>query len=390
MYIQKLHNIIENDVDNFQHNLLLKSIKENQLPFVNILDDDLQQIFAFATKIKNTAERLIVFGMGGSILGAKGIVACINNSQKITFVDYINPDKFDNLLSNIKLNKTAFLFISKSGNTFETISQYNALSNYFDKDAAELNNRLFFITENMDSILGQYSKDHATMLHKKDIGGRFSCFSNVGLVPAFFAGVDIVGFIEGAKAAVNEAMHQDGKLSDAIRAATSNIQVGINIFVIMSYIYDFSRVSDWYIQLLSESTGKQGNGITPLQSNGTADQHSILQLYLSGPKDKYFTFVHTDNQSRGVSIGNEMSKNDICLGDMLDVQCKATIDSIIDCKLPVKEIIFNELNEHSLGMFMMNTMLEVVAICNHLKVNAFDQPDVEQIKIRSRNLLNVF
>tara|TARA_Y100000590_G_C15668838_1_gene995531 strand:+ start:137 stop:1384 length:1248 start_codon:yes stop_codon:yes gene_type:complete len=377
------------------------------LPALNIISDKklLDKTILQAKKFAVNKKNFLIFGTGGSNLGSKALVGILQNKEKknVNFYDNIDPIYFKNLIEkiNIKKEKFGFIIISKSGLTPETLSQFVALIEFFDKK----NTLKFFlkncliITEKNSNPLRKIAEKHGCFIvdHHSDIGGRFSVFSNVGLIPAVIAGFDAVKFYKGANAVLSKLKNNafNEHIITAKLFTTKKIAKKININVIMTYSDSLFYFGKWYLQLWAESIGKKGIGITPIHSVGTTDQHSQLQLYLDGPRDKFFSFITTNHSKLGLKINkNALAKTQSSylagkfMGDLMEAEQKAIINTFKEKKLILRQIHLSSIDEFSIGELMALSILETIATCNFLNVNPFNQPAVEKGKKLTKNYLS--
>ena len=384
----KIVNKIQETLDNL-HSLNITKDKD-------LLNQTILETQQFSKGKKN----FIVFGTGGSNLGAKALINILQGDEKvkILFYDNIDPINFKNSISRIDLKSTGIIIISKSGSTPETLSQYACLIEIFDQNN-ELNilfNNSLMITEDKKSPLANIALKNKCILlkHENDIGGRFSIFSNVGMVPSILAGLDVKKIHEGA---LEEIKHQANfdflKIAQFFRHQTANPSL-VNS-VIMTYSDALFYFGKWYLQLWAESIGKNNKGITAIHSVGTTDQHSQLQLYLDGPRDKFFTFVTTNHANQGLQIhNNTMQENEMNylinkkMGDLMQAEQKATIDTFKLNKFSYREIHLKSINENSIGRLLAFSMMETIAACIYFEVDPFDQPAVEQGKKLTKQYLS--
>ena len=321
--------------------------------------------------------------------------------KKIFFFDNIDPIQFSNSILELNIDRTGFIIISKSGSTPETLSQFSSLIEIFESKnrTHELLKDCIIITENKDSPLKHIANKFSCQFldHEKDIGGRYSVLSSVGLLPACVIGLNISKIREGAWNLVSQLQDNYFKehLIGAFVATYLQSTQSININALITYsdaLYFFGK---WYLQLWAESIGKREKGITPIHSIGATDQHSQLQLYLDGPKDKFFTFVTTKHSNLGLKIHkNVLEENDIpylagkSMGDLMQAEQQATMDTFNKRGFAYREIYVPKIDEFSIGQLMTLSMLETIASCIFLGVNPFDQPAVEQGKSLTRKYLS--
>ena len=298
------------------NNNLISKIDETlkNFPGLKILNDGklLEESINTANNFSKNKKHFLVFGTGGSNLGAKAIIDGLQkNNITIDFFDNIDPVRFQNKINNLDLTKLGFIIISKSGSTPETLSQYLSLIEIFDqKNMKDLlfNNSLIITEDKASPLKNIANKNNIHMInHSKDIGGRYSIFSNVGMIPAVIAGLNVKEIHAGALEQINNTNSEDF-IKIARFFKFQNIIKDLSSSVVMTYSDSLLYFGKWYLQLWAESIGKDQKGITPIHSVGTTDQHSQLQLYLDGPRDKFFTFITTDHADKGFKLNNEIIK----------------------------------------------------------------------------------
>ena len=395
--------------DNKLSSLILEEIKDlpalAEVENIKLLDSTID----VTNKFIKDKENFIVFGTGGSNLGGKALVNILQGNEKnnIIFYDNIDPIFFENSLKKFDLYKTGFIIISKSGSTPETLSQLGSLIELFDQQNSLdiFYNNILIITEDKETPLNKFAKDNkCTFLkHEEDVGGRYSVFTNVGIVPAIIAGLDVKKFCFGASTFKNNIV----KYLNTNKDFNSNIIFKLPLFfkyfksqnkitnsVIMTYsdaLYNFGK---WYLQLWAESIGKNSKGITAIHAMGTTDQHSQLQLYLDGPKDKFFTFITTDHSNKGLKLHSESMKKykinylvNKKMGDLMQAEQQATIDTFNKYNFLFREIRLPKIDEFYTGQLMALSIFETVATCRYFDVNPYDQPAVEQGKKLTKEYL---
>jgi glucose-6-phosphate isomerase len=367
------------------------------LPFK---EDDLSSIAMLATRLRKEFSHVVVIGSGGSGLSGRMLsyIASPVASSHLHFLENIDPELMDGLLASIDCRKTCFIVISKSGTTVETLSQFYALVHHMKGQVGEqqVGKHFVVITMQGENLLRETAESYGMTLlaHPADIGGRFSALTAVGLLPAALCGLNISTFREGAAAVVTEAkksLHV-ADLSSAQGAALqyAAMQAGKNISVMLPYSERLCGFSAWYRQSWAESLGKDGKGTTPIRAVGSTDQHSQLQLYLSGPKDKLFTFITCKRAATGLAIHAPAHIDYLAgktLGDVMEAQQRATIATLARNDCPVRWIELDALSEYAFGMLLMHFTLEILFMAKLLNVNPFDQPSVEEGKHLARDYL---
>jgi glucose-6-phosphate isomerase len=325
----------------------------------------------------NFFKNIVLIGMGGSILGSKSIYSFLKHKIKKNFLFIDNLDKEKTKLINQKYKKSLFIIISKSGNTLETLTNINALNkiNFTKKNT-------IIITENKSNALNKFAKKKKiyTVFHKDYIGGRFSVLSEVGMVPAYFMGLNISKF----KKNINSYFKKDIiKTSSLLSKFYKNKKISSIIF--MNYSPIMSNLILWCQQLIAESLGKKTMGLMPVLSLAPKDHHSLLQLYLDGPRDKFFYIFSADEVGdKKIEKNNFGSKFNYIkkksLSQIAFQQKNALVQVFKKKKINFKEIHFKKLNESSLAEFYRYFILETLIVSKLINVNPFNQPAVEEIK----------
>ena len=371
----------------------------SDLPALNIIfnEQELKKNQKIVKNFEINKKKIILFGTGGSNLGARALYNIVNKKKiNIEFYDNIDPTTFENSFNNIDFEATGFLIISKSGNTPETLAQFSALYQ-IALEKNKLNqflSNILIITETKNSALYSIAKENKCLIleHNKEIGGRYSIFSNVGIVPAILCGININDLYLGAKEVINNF---DKFLPLSLSKYLCMQQKKIfSSNVLMTYSDNLFYFGKWYLQLWAESIGKNNKGITAIHSIGTTDQHSQLQLYLNGPKDKFFTFVTTNHSNRGLKINNDIFNNTEInyfknkrIGDLMEAEQRATIETFKLNNFSFREIFIPKIDEKNLGKLLTLSIIETIASCVYFDVNPFDQPAVEQGKILTKKYL---
>ena len=384
---------------------LFSNIKSKSYGFINDLyEKKINDIYFYAKKIKKS-ENVIFLGTGGSSLGGKTLVSINSNFFKnknkpqIFFLENIDEVSINGLLDQLNMDKTSIVIISKSGETMETLAQFFLIKKKISK-TKNYKKRIFVITEKKKSTLKkiQEEEDYFFIEHNDSVGGRYSVFSVVGLLPAAISSFDIKNFVEGGKKFL-KFMGKEKNFNSFFHSSLAIIlsqKKGINISVIMPYIDNLNNFSFWYKQLWAESIGKKKMGITPVNSLGTVDQHSQLQLFLDGPRDKFFTIIGRKKNKQQKILDCRYGKNkklDILhkksLEILLRAELEATIETLVNKKLPLRFFELDLLNEECIGSLMMYFIIETIFCCYLIDVNPFDQPAVEEGKILTKKKLEI-
>lgn len=362
-------------------------------------DDDLADISEWASLFRNTCQDVFVIGTGGSSLGARTLCALADEQKpRLHFLENVDPVSLEKRLAATDPSETGVIAISKSGGTLETVSITMIVLDWLKKKcgAAEISGRTLVITGPAGSPLSRLASKHGIPIldHDADIGGRYSVFSAVGLLPAMIAGVDGAAVRTGADRLLTqtfEAPKGAAAIDGAALVTALAAERGVAMSVLMPYQDRLADLSLWYRQLWAESLGKEGKGTTPVQASGTVDQHSQLQLYLDGPADKLVSLVTVPSSGHGPTIPAELAQDaglgdlmDRPIGDLLDAFSGATADALMECGRPVRIFSADRLDPSVLGELLMHFMLETLVTSALWGVNPFGQPAVEAGKNRAR------
>ena len=356
-FLKKNDKLLQSFSENYKYSFNLKKIKKYK-------------------KYKN----FTLIGMGGSILGAEAIYDFLNYKigKKFTFINNLNSNIKKTSKNNLNI------IISKSGNTLETISNSNIILGK--------NSKNLFITEDSQNYLMKlaYKLKSEIIEHRNYIGGRYSVLSEVGMVPAELMGLDIKKFKR-----LNHLINNKKFMRNIIQNVSAILLFAKrkkNLSVILNYDESSNKLFEWYQQLVSESLGKKSKGIIPLISTMPKDNHSLMQYFLDGPKNNFYTFYSVkDKKSQNIKTNlllNSFSfiknKN---LSQIKEAQRMATENIFSKKKIPFRTIEIVNKNEQSMGEIFTFFMLETILLGRALKVNPFDQPSVELIKKETKKII---
>ena len=370
---------------------LKEELKNGEIPLLNSFEKEFELSFSNSTIKKfSKFENIIIIGMGGSILGTKCLYSFLKHKikKKVFFFDNLDSSLYSQFKKIKNLKKSCFVVISKSGNTLETITN---LSVIFSKNLFK--NKLIIITEIADSHLMTIgNKYNAEIIeHKEFIGGRYSVLSESGMLPASLMGLNPHKF-KNLQSNINNKNFVSSLIQNVASIVTLNDDRVTNS-VILSYNSCLNNLGYWYQQLVAESLGKQGKGINPILSFCPKDHHSLLQLYLDGPRDKFFTFFNSSKRENKFKISRDAIPNNMKflknknLEFIINAQCNA-VKNIFKLKgIPFRQITFKRKNEEELGEIFTFFVLETILLSRLMNVNPFDQPAVEQVKIETRKIL---
>ena len=359
-------------------NLILK--EKNQV--INSLSKSYKDSFS-KKNIKHFNKKFDyrIIGMGGSTLGAQAIYDFLKKKIKKNFIFVDNLNAFTNNKAKKNLNN---LIISKSGNTTETIVNANILIKKKDKN--------LIITEKKKSYLSLLAEKLKAEVvdHNNYIGGRYSVLSEVGMLPAELMGLNYKNFRQLNNLVKNKSF---------MKALISNVEATIYFLkakkfnsIIINYDEQSTNLFNWYQQLVAESLGKKKKGILPIISVMPKDNHSVMQLYLDGFKNNFFTFFYS-HEKNSSKINNErvlleqkfLKNKDI--NQIMYAQKKATEFVFKKKNIPFRSFEIKKRDEKTLGELFCFFILETILIGKSLKVNPFDQPAVELIKKETKKIL---
>ncbi len=366
--------------------------------------DDLDALKPVVERLRRDFDHILVLGTGGSSLGGKTLVALADRgfgprkgAPKLHFLDNIDPVTYADFFAATEGSRVGIVAISKSGSTAETLSQLLTVLPRLKGDAGR---NLVVITEPTPNPLRQLAERLGADIldHDPKIGGRYSVLSIVGLLPAMIAGLDAHAVRDGARKVLKPVLDDRDGTSDAMTGAGLNVAAardGVTTTVIMPYVDRLAEFGLWFRQLWGESLGKQGQGTTPVRAMGTVDQHSQVQLYLDGPADKFFTVITEPSLGAGDRLdiaafgGDERLAylDGRTMGDLLDAEARATYETLLANNRPARLIAAEAIDERVIGALLMQFMLETMLAARLMKVDAFDQPAVEQGKVLARRYL---
>lgn len=387
-----------------------------ELGFLRLPDD--QDLLA-QVKVACTRERgfpirdLVVVGIGGSSLGPRALLEAVTPAAltpeapvRVHFLENADPDTLTRLLATVSLPHTLFNIVSKSGTTAETLAQFLILKARIEEavgaDAAP--RHFLFTTDPEQGPLRALSRDWGvdTLPVPQDVGGRFSVLSPVGLFPAGMAGLDLDALLDGARAMAKESLVPDLQSNPAGLLAALlhhwDVRLGAPIHVLMPYADRLRGLALWFQQLWAESLGKEGRGPTPLASLGAVDQHSLLQLFMEGPKDKVILFLQVMDPAAALVIPPPTADGAFrdpafrrlgghTLGHLLETERQATAEALRAAGRPSATLRIPQVDASALGGLFLLFEVATVLAGAHYGVNPLDQPGVEAGKILTRGRL---
>ena len=346
--------------------------------------------FSLNIKLKelNTFKKyndIIIIGMGGSIHGSQATYFFLEKKVKkrVFFLNNLSQEETNKTKIIKNLKKAMFLIISKSGNTLETLS----LTDYF-KNSLNSKNTLIITEKKSNSLYNFAKKKNIKIIsHRNYIGGRYSIFSETGLIPIYLMGYNIIKlkkniltFLKKDKEILKKNLFNLFKIYSSKK---------INSLILLSYCSELDHFLLWCQQLIAESLGKNKKGIIPIISKGPRDHHSLLQLYLDGPKDKFF-YVFSERNKNKTKLGKRLFPNILNnsnLDKVVTDQKNAFLQSLKKKDIPFISIELNKRDEETLGKLFSYFIFETVIIGKNLNLNPFNQPAVEGVKILTKQNL---
>lgn len=403
------------DIDRAIEQISTENLMFRDLPYANI-----DEIIEYGMFIRRNFNNFLLLGIGGSALGPKAIFKSTcgryHNEYKdrtepipkFYFEDNVDPDRIYDLINTIDLENTCINIISKSGKTIETLSQMMIFIDVLQKIKPDnWTDNLVFTTDKDNSILLELGKKYGIKMFyiPREIGGRYSIFTPVGLLTASVCGCDVRGILEGARNMNELCLTKDYRNNPAFMYSILqyiSMKKNKNICIMMPYTDSLKFVTDWFSQLWAESLGKKydtngkiiNSGQTPVRALGSVDQHSQLQLYMEGPYDKVVTLIKAEEHRFNMPIPEIFKDNEdinfLCgssLNKLINSEFEAIVYALTENGRPNIEITMPSLDEYYIGQLFM--MLEIATVFTGylLNINPFDQPGVEHGKISTYALM---
>ena len=385
---------------------LRQAHEDGSLPLLRLPEknDDIEPLANVAQELAHASD-VVFLGTGGSSLAGQTLsqlsgygtsAVHLRRGARAHFLDNLDPQTLEAVLE-LPLKTTRFVAISKSGRTAETLMQVMAVMAVLIENGLKPKDHLVGISEpakngGRNGLRALLEDEGAPVLdHDPMIGGRFSALSNVGLLPALVLDLDPHAIRAGGGEALAPILAglPAAEVPAAIGAALSVAAAasGKPITAMMAYADRLERFTHWWVQLWAESLGKAGKGTTPVAALGPVDQHSQLQLWLDGPRDKLFTVISTRTAGKGPRIEAALAKTagepelaGRTVGDLVAAEARATTETLAKRGRPVRAIKLERLDERALGALMMHFMLETILVARLVGVDPFDQPAVEEGK----------
>ena len=364
-------------------------IRNKENFFLNTLSDEYQKSLVLKKKAlkKKLHKNILIVGMGGSVLGSKTLSSFFGLDKNYYFLDNLNNSKVNDFIKK-DLSKFSIFIISKSGQTLETLTNFNIILNNFQKRKKEISKNFIIISET-NSILFNFARKNNILFfeHNINLSGRYSVLSEAGLL---MFNLDYKKIIQG----INSVLKKDLKknlIKNAATLLTLITKSKIDTHVSLIYSHNLMNYGYWYQQLLAESIGKNGKDFTPIISECPKDHHSIMQLYLDGKRNKFFTFIKTMNNKIDQPIKDYFDQKfkKSSLNNIVDAQFNATINVFKKNLIPFRVILIDQTKPiQSFISLLVYSMLETAILCKALDLNPFNQPAVEAIKKETYYLLS--
>ena len=356
--------------------------------FFNTLSAEYQKTVSLKKSIlkQKLHKNILVIGMGGSVLGSKMFSSFFGLDKNYYFLDNLNNSTVNNFIKK-DLSKFSIFIISKSGKTLETLTNCNIILNNFNKRKKNISKNFIVISER-NNILSNFAKKNNLMFfeHNINLSGRYSVLSEVGLL---MFNLDYKKIIQGIDSVLKKGLNKN-LIRNAATLLTLIKKSKIDTHVSLIYSHNLLSYGYWHQQLLAESIGKKGKDFTPIISECPKDHHSIMQLYLDGKKNKFFTFFKTINNKLDQPIKDYFDQKfkRKSLNNIIDSQFNATINIFKKNLIPFRVVLIDQKKPiKSFISLIVYSMLETAILCKALNLNPFNQPAVEEIKKETYSLL---
>ncbi len=387
--------VYDSDIKNLAFEKIKKERQSKKVGYYDLPLSSKELIRQLQSLDTTRYSQVVVVGIGGSSLGIKAIESMLKlytpHRKKILYLENCDPIVVLDTLEKIDIQNAAVFVISKSGSTIETMSLFKEVIDYFDIDLKNAAN-IFAITDE-GSVLSRFAKEYGLQEFNipANVGGRFSVFSAVGVVPLYFAGYNIALVLDEAEKFLGSFFkgNQCHIVDKAYYYYKNRDKYKMNI--LFSYSSMLEHFNKWYVQLWGESLGKRDKsdervGLTPISLIGSVDQHSFLQLIIEGPKDKTVTFIKVDDFKQNLKIPDislkYIEKTDYVNGhtfnELINAQCDATKESIVASGVKAVDMItLSEINEQNIGVLIIYYELLTSLVGAMLEIDTYNQPGVE-------------
>ena len=373
--------------------------KRNELWFIDVdTEVDTKEIQEYVQESWNDFDTIVVLWIWGSALGTKALLEALygkyynEDSSKswknIYVLDNIDSESITDLEKVLDISRTLFIFISKSGSTIETLSEYLYFKEQCKAKNAKWKKQFCFIVGENCSMREKLEEDFSVFFVPENIWGRFSVFTPVGLLPLAFSGINIDNFLEWISSAKERLLSPSIAHNPALNLAYIQYEYykkWKNITVFFPYSSRMFMVWEWYKQLMGESIWKAGEWITLTSSLGVTDQHSQLQLFQDGPADKLFFMLDIETPQEDKIITSDIP--DFSFKKLLDIEKYGTQTSLKNEWHPVINMTLSHIDERHIAELLYILMFQIAYLWELFQINAFDQPGVEKSKIITKQKL---
>ena len=388
-------NFLKNNSTIYKNNLkkcseIFKNLfndKENF--FFNTLSEQYQKSLLLKKTVlkKKLHKNILIVGTGGSVLGTKMLSSFFGLDMNYYFLDSLNNSTVNDFIKK-DLSKFSIFIISKSGQTLETLTNCNIILNNFKKRKKEISKNFIIISEK-NSILFNFARKNNILFfeHNINLSGRYSVLSEAGLL---MFNLDYKKIIQGINSVLKNNLKKN-LINNAATLLTLMSKSKIDTHVSLIYSHNLLNYGYWHQQLLAESIGKNGKDFTPIISECPKDHHSIMQLYLDGKRNKFFTFFKTINNKIDQPIKDYFNQKfkKTSLNNIVDAQFNATIKVFKKNLIPFRVILIDQKKPiQSFISLLVYSMLETAILCKAFNLNPFNQPAVEAIKKETYSLLS--
>ena len=340
------------------------------------------------------AEAVLTVGIGGSALGAATIADALGGDTAAYFLDNVDPDHVVDLLSSLPLADTAVNVVSRSGTTAETLANFLVVREAMDHAGVDWTEQTFVTTGESGNLRRLADRHDLPTLPVPDgVPGRFSALSSVGLACAAIQGHDIESILAGGREAADglaDSLYDSPAYAYGATCYALD-ERGAAVNAMMPYAESLETFAEWFAQLWAESLGKDGVGQTPVRALGATDQHSQLQLYRAGPRDKMVSFLRPDERAAVPIPETDLEGlaylGGSSLGELLDAEFEATEASLASAGRPSVRIEIDRVDERNLGELLYGMEAACILAGELYEIDTFVQPAVEWGKKAARGLL---
>lgn len=390
-----------------------QTINDANYGFFNVTErEELQTTSLNIYEEYQNKKTFVQVGIGGSSLGPEMLITSLGKTdRKFVFINNIDPEQIADQLSTINFNETLFYIVSKSGGTAETMAAFSIITSLLENagiDKDQYKDYFVFATDPTTSQLLEIGRELkiSCLEIPSNVGGRFTVLTPAGFLPALFAGIDVKELIKGANAIkaslTTEDLVQNQLLQTASFLCTLKEQEQISQTVFMPYSSKLRDLSFWFVQLWAESLGKKYDldkqevcaGFTPIPAYGATDQHSQVQLFMEGPKDKCLVMIDVKNYKTNFSLKNTFNYPSLkklspySLSDLLKAEFYGTLKALESNHRPYIHFSIDQNDAFNMGQLIMFFECLTVMVGDYLNINPFDQPGVEAGKIFAFELLD--